>query len=261
MDADDWMHRDRLKAQIKVLEARAELCAVGSRVRIFPRASEVSTGERSLPGESERVRTGRLGYETWLNRIQSPEDVAREAWVECPIAHPTLCVRREVLERFSYRDCGWPEDYDLVLRMLGAGEKIAVVPQRLLGWRDDPTRLSRNSARYGLDRFVACKAKHLVDTFLARGKEYILWGYGSTGRAMRRALAECGRSPSHIIDLHPRRIGQNIHGARVHHPDDLAALPRQPIVASVAGAGPRAEIRGTLRSLELVEGVDFICAA
>ena len=127
MDADDWMHRDRLKAQIEVLEARAELCAVGSRVRIFPRASEVSTGERSLPGESERVRTGRLGYETWLNRIQSPEDVAREAWVECPIAHPTLCVRREVLERFSYRDCGWPEDYDLVLRMLGAGEKIAVV--------------------------------------------------------------------------------------------------------------------------------------
>jgi hypothetical protein len=261
MDADDWMHRDRLQAQLEALRASPELAAVGSHVRIFPRPRSSPPGERSLPGESGSVRTGRLGYEAWLNRIQTPEDVAREAWIECPIAHPSLCIRRDVLERFGYRDCGWPEDYDLVLRLLAAGEKIAVVPRRLLGWRDAPGRLSRSSASYSLQRFVACKATHLAATFLADGDQYILWGYGGTGRTLRTALAACGRLPSHIIDLHPRRIGQNIHGAPVHHPDDLAALPRHPIVASVAGAGPREEIRRTLRKLGLTEGVNFICAA
>ncbi len=261
MDADDWMHRDRLKAQLDALVADPELAAVGCHVRIFPRVRSSAASERSLPGESDHRRTGRLAYEAWLNQIRSAREVAVEAYVECPIAHPTLFIRRATLERFGYRDCNWPEDYDLVLRMLGAGERIAVVPRRLLGWRDDPRRLSRQSPRYDLERFVACKAAHLAKTLLADSREYILWGYGGTGRAMRSALAEYARFPSHIIDLHPRRIGQHIHGAPVHHPDDLSHLPRRPIVASVAGAQPRAEIREALASLDLEEGCDFVCAA
>lgn len=261
MDSDDWMHRDRLQAQLQTLAANRELAAVGCHVRIFPRVGPRVRRERALPGEEGNIRTGRLGYEAWLNQIQSAEDVAHEAYVECPIAHPTLFIRRALLERFGYRDCDWPEDYDLVLRMLGAGERIGVVPRRLLGWRDDPDRLSRTSPRYSLERFVACKAAHLVETLLAEHAEYILIGYGGTARRLRIALAKHDRNPSHIIDLHPGRIGQRIHGAPVHHPDDLKALPRHPIVASVAGAGPRGEIRSLLRAMELEEGRDFVCAA
>jgi hypothetical protein len=41
----------------------------------------------------------------------------------------------------------------------------------------------------------------------------------------------------------------------------LAALPRRPLVVSVAGAAARAEIRGFLAARGWAEPRDFVCAA
>lgn len=263
MDADDWMHRDRLALQLEALKRAPKLAGVGCHVRIFPRAGRniSASKERGLPGETERKRKGRGGYEAWLNSIVSTDDVAREAYVECPIAHPTLVLRRDIMIAHRYRDMDWPEDYDLVLRLLAAGEQLAVVPRRLLGWRDAKERLSRSSQNYTLERFADCKALHLSRTLLRERKDYVLWGYGSTGRMLAKALEKLGLEPSHIVELHPRRIGQQIRGAQVIHPDALGSLEKIPLVASVAGAGPRREIRQALAKLSYVEGRDFICAA
>jgi glycosyltransferase involved in cell wall biosynthesis len=246
MDADDCMHRDRLAWQLRALGDAPATAAVGAQVRIFPRAG---------------LRPGRRRYESWLNGIDTPARLRAEAFVECPIAHPTLCVRREVLTRFGWRDRGWPEDYDLVLRMLEVGLDLDVVPRRLLAWRDTPGRLSRTSAAYRIERFTDCKASFLARGLLAPGPEYILWGYGATGRALQRALRGHGRRPSHIVELHPGRLGQQIHGAPVVPPSALPGLPRRPIVASVAGAGPRRQIRDALTAMGFRETVDFVCAA
>src|SRR5512135_3659591 len=97
MDADDLMHRRRLAAQLHLLEAEPRLVAVGCHVRLFPRAP---------------LRDGMRAYERWLNSIDSAERLCTDAYVECPIAHPTLMIRRNVLAQLRYRDCGWPEDYD-----------------------------------------------------------------------------------------------------------------------------------------------------
>jgi hypothetical protein len=246
MDADDWMHRDRLALQLAALEASPGLAGVGCHVRIFPRAD---------------LSDGRRAYEAWLNAVVSPEQVRREAFVECPVAHPTLMLRREVLNRCGFRDAGWPEDYDLVLRLLAAGERLAVVPRRLLGWRDHPERLSRTHESYGLARFTACKAAFLASGLLEASDEYVLWGYGDTGRTLRRALLEHGKRPSHIVELHPGRIGQHIHGAPVVEPRALADLAGRPLVASVAGLDARTRIRRALDALGRREGVDYVCAA
>lgn len=246
MDADDLMHRDRLQAQVEALRTDASVAAVGCRVRIFPRAT---------------LTQRRRDYEAWLNAIDGPDTVAREALVECPVAHPTLAVRRHVLEAFGYPDSAWPEDYDLVLRLLAAGHRIGTVPRRLLAWRDSPTRLSRVDPRYGLDRFTACRAHYLASGFLARADRYVLWGYGGTGRALRRALAQYGRLPSHIVEIKRTRLGQRIHGAPVVTPEALATLRGVPIVVSVAFAGPRNEIRHALQEMGFLESRDFVCAA
>lgn len=246
MDADDWMHRDRLSLQLALLEAEPSLAAVGCHVRIFPR---------------DALTEGRRAYERWLNAIDSPERVAAEAFVECPLAHPSLVARRDVLLATGWRDCGWPEDYDLVLQLLAAGRRIGVVPRRLLGWRDGPERLSRRSSVYALERFTACKAHFLAQGLLAAGREYVLWGYGDTGRALRRALARHGKEPSHVVEVHPGRLGQRIHGAPVVPPEALGALRDLRVVVSVAGAGPRAEIRAALARMGFREGLDFVCAA
>ena len=246
MDADDVMHRERLAAQLSALEDAPRLAAVGTWVRVFPR---------------RRITDGMRAYEAWLNGVDSPARVRADAFVECPVAHPTLMVRRDVLAAAGYRDRGWPEDYDLVLRLLAAGHEIGVVPRRLLAWRDGATRLTRSSATYGLARITACKAEFLATGLLAGADRYVLWGHGGTGRAIRRALAAHGKRPSHVVEVHPGRVGNRIDDAPVVGPDALATLPRTPLVASVAGPAARAEIRAFLARLGYRETHDYVCAA
>jgi glycosyltransferase involved in cell wall biosynthesis len=246
MDADDVMHRARLSAQVAALEGDDSLAAVGARVRVFPRAG---------------LRDGMRAYERWLNAIASPESVRAEAFVENPIVHPTLLARREVLAAHGWRACDWPEDYDLVLRLLEAGHRLSVVPRRLLLWRDHPDRLTRTHADYRLERITACKAHYLARGLLAAHDRYVLWGYGDTGRTLRRALALLGKEPSHIVELHPGRLGQTIHGAPVVAPEALRDLAGRPIVASVAGVEPRSQIRAFLDGIGRRETADYFCAA
>jgi glycosyltransferase involved in cell wall biosynthesis len=246
MDADDWMHRERLARQRAALDDDPGLAAVGSHVRCFPRGA---------------LGAGMRAYESWLASIDSPEHVRREAFVECPVAHPTLVIRAELLRAFGYRERGWPEDYDLVLRLLEAGHRVGVVPRRLLGWRHGPRRLSRTDPRYAPERFTACKAEFLARGFLAGGERYLLWGYGGTGKALARALRLHGRRPNAIVELHPRRLGKTIAGAPVIHPRELPGALDAPLVVSVAGFEARSLIRGELARLALREGADYVCAA
>jgi cellulose synthase/poly-beta-1,6-N-acetylglucosamine synthase-like glycosyltransferase len=246
MDADDLMRRDRLAMQVAALDAAPDLVGVGAHVRFFPRA-----------GMSDGLRA----YERWLRSIDSPVRVRADAFVECPIAHPTLVVRRAALAELGYRDAGWPEDYDLVLRLLAAGHEIGVVPRRLLAWRDGPTRLTRTHASYALDRLTACKASFLAGGFLAAAERYVLWGYGGTGRALARALRRHGKRPSHVVEVHEGRLGNVIQGAPVVPPAALAGLPRGRLVASVSGPQARGEIRAFLTGLGWLETTDFVCAA
>lgn len=245
MDADDVMRRHRLALQVEALRD-AGLAGVGTHVRLFPDA---------------RLGDGMRRYQAWLNAITSPEDVARDRFIECPLANPSLMLRRETLAAYGWRAPGWPDDYDLVLRLLGDGHRLGVVPRRLLAWRHGPERLTTAHADYTLERFTACRAHYLARGFLRDAGEYVLWGYGATGRTLRTALAVHDKRPSHIVELHPRRLGNVIQGAAVVAPQVLRVLPRRPIVVSVAGAGPRAQIRAALRDMGFVETVDFVCAA
>jgi glycosyltransferase involved in cell wall biosynthesis len=246
MDADDLMHQQRLATQVHFLEESPDLTAVGCHVRLFPR---------------RHLRDGRRAYERWLNSVDTVQRVHQEAFVECPIAHPTLMVRRPVLANLGYRDCHWPEDYDLILRLLTRGDTVGVVPQRLLSWRDSPQRLSRTSPTYTLERFTACKAAFLAASFLASTDTYILWGYGATGKTLCHALRLHGKIPSHIVELHPGRLGQTIHGAPVIAPEALICVPRRPVVVSVAGEKARDDIRDAMEAIGFVETHDFVCAA
>ncbi len=246
MDADDVMHRDRLAAQLEAFADDPTLAALGSHVRLFPRRN---------------LGPGQRAYEAWLNDIDSPERVRAEAFVECPVAHPSLTIRREIALALRYRDRGWPEDYDLVLRLLAGGARVGVVARRLHGWRETPGRLSRAAPTYAIARFTACKAAFLAQAFLSRVGQYVLWGYGGTGKALRRALLEHGKRPGWIVELHPGRLGTRIHGARVIPPEELPRVPRAPIVVSVAGASARSEIRESLARMGFEETRDYYCAA
>ena len=158
MDADDLMSRRRLERQRAALGDHPRWAGAGCHVRLFPR---------------HHLTDGLLAYERWLSSIVKPSDVKREAFIECPLVHPSLMVRRELLGA-GYRDVAWPEDYDLVLRLLKAGHELGTVPERLLHWRDGPGRLSRRSPRYSQGAFVECKAEYLAQGYLRNAEHYLL---------------------------------------------------------------------------------------
>jgi glycosyltransferase involved in cell wall biosynthesis len=246
MDADDLMQRRRLEKQCAALDSNRDWVGVGCHVRLFPR---------------QAMTDGLAAYERWLASVRSAGDVVKEAFIECPLAHPTLMLRRDAFLQLGYRDCAWPEDYDLVLRALGQGQRLGTVPERLLHWRDGAARLSRSSPRYSISAFADCKAEHLAQSFLSQTERYSLWGFGETGKALAEALARRGKQPAAIVELHPGRLGQLIRGVRVVPPETLTTLPRRPLLVSVAGITPRSEIRAALAQMGFSETRDFICCA
>ena len=244
MDADDVMRRDRLGSQLAALESDASLAAVGAHVRLFPRAG---------------LEKGSREYERWVTTVASPEGVRRELFVECPVVHPTLAIRTDVVRRFGWRDRGVPEDYDLVLRLAEAGHAIGVVPRRLLSWRQGPARLQRTSAAYAHEAFARLKAEFLARGFLRDVNEYHLVGYGNSGKRIRAALAREGRQPAAIVDLH--RAGNVVEGVPVVGAERLDTLPRRPLIVCVAGLEGRTAVRRELAERGFVEGRDFVCCA
>jgi hypothetical protein len=201
MDADDVSEPDRLAAQLALMEREPALVACGCGIRYFP---------------EDRVREGALRYQDWINAAVTPEDIAREMFVECPLAHPTFFMRaREVAGVGGYGDRGWPEDYDLVLRLWAAGGRMGKVAEPLLRWREGAERLSRVDPRYGPEAFLACKVEHLRRTLLRGRRGVVIWGAGPVGKAAARALQGAGVDLRAFVELDPRKIGQEIHGAPV----------------------------------------------
>lgn len=247
MDADDLSLPRRLERQVEALDADPGLAVVGCGVRIVPR---------------EGLTEGRLEYERWLNSLTSSELIHRDLFVECPLAHPTLVLRRETLEAVGgYRNAAVPEDYDLLLRIHEAGGRLGTVPEPLLEWTDRPDRLSRTDPAYSLEAFRALKVEVLGRTLLRGWDGVVIWGAGPTGKAFSRLLREAGVVLRAFVDLDPRKIGQEIHGAPVLPPHGLDDHPGAFVLAAVAGMEGREEVRAALRRAGRREGRDFVAVA
>lgn len=247
MDADDIAAPDRVARQVAFLAERLEIAACGTGVRYFPR---------------DVVRDGARRYESWLNSLAEPEQLGRDIFVESPIAHPTFMARREAVEQVGgYRDRGWPEDYDLVLRLWAAGHRLGNVPAVLHRWRERPDRLSRTDPRYSPAAFRRCKV-HFLRATLLRGRDgAVVWGAGPVGKEFGRELLRQGTPLRAFVDLDPRKIGQEIHGAPVLRPDGVDACRGALVLAAVGSPGAREEIRHDLRSRGWRELEDFVAVA
>jgi len=64
-----------------------------------------------------------------------------------------------------------------------------------------------------------------------------------------------------VIEVHPGRLGNVIHGAPVVGPEALPDLTALPVVVSVARSGPRELIRTAMSAMGFRETRDYVCAA
>lgn len=248
MDADDTMHPERLARQRAWFKHHPETDILGCRVEPLGQARE-----------------GFRIYLNWLNNLLTNEDIQRERFVESPLAHPSVMLRRAAFETLGgYEEHGWPEDYDLWLRAAEVGLRFAKTPEMLLAWRDHPARLTRADSRYALENFLRAKAHYLARGPLTE-RAVILWGAGMMGRRLSKHLLREGVALIAFVDVDKKKIGNVRRGLPILAPEDLPAWlggENPPLVLAGVGArGARALIRARLHELGLVEGRGWWAAA
>jgi len=258
MDADDAMLPGRLQKQVDYLKERAELAGVGCLIRVEPESGMTAGARR---------------YLDWSNSLVTPGDIRREIFVESPLVHPTMTLRRAVLnETGAWCDFDGPEDYDLWLRLVfDCGLKLAKVPEVLHVWSDRPDRLTRTDPRYRPEAFLALKCRYLGKYAIEPRGGYVLWGCGPVGKALARELEKAGWKPEAIVEVHPGRIGAKIFGAPVipveratefcRGHSSLRSVLRFVHLGAVGQAGARERMRGEIERLGLVEGGNFFFTA
>lgn len=247
MDSDDRSHPERFARQVAYLNAHPETVVLACQVAGFP------------PGQ---VRQGFKIYIDWQNSLLTNEDIRREIFVESPLAHPSVAIRREWLERAGgYQEHGWAEDYDLWLRLYLSGASFAKIPEVLLEWREHQDRLTRRDSRYSVENFLRAKAYYLAQGPLRGRETVILWGAGMMGRRLSKHLLQLEVPLRAFLDIDPRKIGRTRRGLPILSPEELPALwessPNPVLLAAVGARGARQLIRQRLNSMGFCEGSDW----
>jgi glycosyltransferase involved in cell wall biosynthesis len=251
MDGDDRSHPERLARQVAFLHEHPQLAVAGCQVAGYP------------PGA---IREGFRIYLEWLNGLLDESAIRREIFVESPLPHPSVIYRRDMVEQVGgYLDFGWPEDYDLWLRLHLAGASFAKLPEVLLEWRDDPRRLTRTDSRYSLENFLRLKAHYLALGPLAGREAVFIWGAGMAGRRLSKHLLREGVRLEAFFDIDPHKIGNTRRGYPILPPEELpeqwSRYRRPALLAAVGARHARPVIRRRLENFGLKEGEDWWAAA
>ena len=170
MDADDLSHPKRLAKQYNYLEEHPEIDVLASNVRY--------TGSNVSEGFSY--------YVNWQNQLIDHDDMRNNRFVDSPLVHPTVMVRKVAFEKYgNYRETDGPEDFELWLRWMERGAKFSKLKEELLDWRDHDDRMTRTSSNYSKEKFFKLKALYFAEWFKndTRVKNMNIWIIG-TGRTV-----------------------------------------------------------------------------
>ncbi len=197
MDSDDICHADRLRIQLDVAQSRKDMTLIGARVDIFT--------DHGILGDGNRR------YQQWLNSLITAEAIRESCLIELPLPNPSLFAHRDYwMQMGGYREMGWPEDYDLILRTWLAGIPMVKPEATLLQWREHPQRLTRTDKRYSREAFTKAKAWALTQPEtklgLNAGRSVWICGTGRNARYWHDALIANGASVSGFVELDNAKI-------------------------------------------------------
>ena len=237
LDADDIALPGRLDHQIAALDTDPSLAAVGGRATLFTDHGPVPRGMQY--------------YIDWINNLDDPH---REILVESPLLHPAVTFRATHVEHIGgYRSGEVPEDYDLWLRLVADGFRIANVAHEVVSIRDHSSRLTRTDSRYSRTAFDSCRRNFLQKTALLRPRRIVLWAGVRGGRPWLRWLKTGGHRIIAVIDITKSIVRS---GVPVFPPVALPDLDLDMLLVAVGARGARDQIRNELATLrpDLVEG-------
>jgi len=249
MDADDESHAERLARQAAFLAGHPETGVVGCGVKY--------AGGAEGRGYAEHVR--------WLNSLQTAEEISLNRFRESPLAHPGVMFWRALVAAHGgYRDGDFPEDYELWLRWLECGVRMASVKEELLVWYDSPRRLSRIDERYRVEAFYRLKAGYLA-RWLARHNRHhprvIIGGAGRVTRRRAEVLAEHGVVIEAYADIDRRKIGRRYGMAPVIGMGEIPGAAECFVVPYVGARGAAGAWEQFLKERGFAAGQSYILAS
>ena len=251
MDADDVSMATRLEKQISFLNENPEIGLVATRVNF--KGNTLS-------------HQGYAHYVDWTNSLVTSKDIRTHRFIESPIAHPSVMFRRNLTKKSEniYQSGHFPEDYELWLRWMDEGVKMAKLPEFLVDWYDLPDRLSRTDKRYSPSAFYETKAIYLaswISRFVSADRPIWIWGAGRVSRRRSQMLANLGITFSGLIDIDPHKVGGSANELPTISHRDIPVSEDPYIISYVGNRGAREDIFRYLKSLGFMEERDFLMAA
>ena len=246
MDADDVSAPKRLACQYYYLHNHQDIGAIGCRVRYCP---------------TNQPQAGMQAYVDWGNQLLTSEAIQLNRFVESPLVHPSVMFRTSLLAQYGpYRSGPFPEDYELWLRWLGQGVRLAKHPQTLVDWYDTDTRLSRTHPHYHPEAFYRIKTQYLAQWLVRHNPfhpQVVIWGGGRKSRQRVRLLEDQGIQVQAVIDVVARKTTT----LPCLFFRDIAPPGHYFILSYVGNRGKRDEVRQFLQQRGYQEGVHFLLVA
>jgi glycosyltransferase involved in cell wall biosynthesis len=242
MDADDVALPARLRLQAEFLDNHPDYGAVAARVK--------HVGEPHTKGFRSYVK--------WSNSVCSYRDIFHRRFIEAPIVNPTAMWRRSTMEHHGmYRSGPFPEDYEMWLRWLDAGVRIAKLEEILLEWHDSDQRLTRTDPSYSDTSFYRIKSLYLAKYLAGNNPfhpEVAVWGASRISRRRARVLEEQGISIRCYIDI---KMSRQIEGDLIYY-EDLPGAGQMFILTYIGKMGHRDRIQAFLEDRGYLEGKDYL---
>jgi glycosyltransferase involved in cell wall biosynthesis len=243
MDADDVARPHRLSLQCEFLDNHPDFGAVA--------------GLANHVGDPVKT-VGFRRFVEWSNSIVSYEEIFNNRFIEAPIVNPTAMWRRETMEQNGlYLPGDFPEDYEMWLRWLDRGVKIAKVPEVVLDWHDSEGRLTRTHPIYSDRAFFEIKSSYLAKWLFEKNPfhpEVAIWGASRISRRRARMLEQHGIRISTYIDT---REGRQIE-KEVTYYENLPFAGSLFILTYIKQMDNREKIQEFLEGHGYVEGKDYL---
>ncbi len=242
MDADDISHPERLQKQVEFLKKNQEIGLVGSKVKYISHIENSAGFER---------------FVNWSNSFCSPNEIDLNRFIEIPIINPTLLFKKEIYQKYGGCVHGdFPEDYEMQLRFLDRGVKMAKINAPLVEWHDYPSRLTRTDERYSSEAFFRTKAKYFVSWSkqnIVFHPNIMIWGAGRKTKQRAKLLEKEGIQIDGYIDV--------VKTKNALHYTQVPSAGKIFIVAMVANYGAREQITNFLIDKGYKNGIDFCLMA
>lgn len=244
MDADDIALPERFERQIEYLNKNKDVDILACKVEAF--------GDVSREQKLEREHW----YNVDLNNSESIESLFLE---NCYIAHPSVMMKMSVLKALGGYNLNYKrtEDYNLWLRAIAKGYKIAMLEEKLMKIRlHNDSKIHRDAEGFSSIRdIIQSRLEYVKEKLKLKDFSYVIWGASNGGKIAYEKIKEVFPNAKLNGYIDKFKTGK-FEGVDIFYPEDLSKMKVDYVfIATLPGCK---EAKGILTKNNFVPIKDFL---